>query len=223
MIYRALKLIFDKFFAICCILLLSPIYLLTALLIFISSPGPVFYRARRVGKDGAEFICYKFRSMCVASGAVRLTTLADDERIFPFGRFIRKTKIDELPQMWNILKGQMSVVGPRPEDVENAGLYYTGAFREILSVKPGLTSPASLYDYTHGERYSTEEQYAREFMPIKLRLELYYVQHRSISIDFKTIVKTACFILLKLLGKHRFPEPPELKQKEMTELVYSNE
>jgi putative colanic acid biosynthesis UDP-glucose lipid carrier transferase len=208
--YGFFKRCFDLLFAVCFLVVLSPVYLISWLIIKITSPGPAIYKAERVGKGGKLFKCYKFRSMRVDSGKVRLTTLENDERIFPFGKFIRKTKIDEMPQVVNILKGQMSVVGPRPEDKENADKVYVGEFVHILDVKPGLTSTASLYDYTHGEKFEDEESYEKEFMPKKLKLELYYVNHRSFWYDIVLVLRTAWLIILKTCGKTDFEEPKEL-------------
>jgi putative colanic acid biosynthesis UDP-glucose lipid carrier transferase len=208
--YNFIKRCFDLLFAVLFLIVFSPIYLLTIIIIKITSPGPAIYKAARVGKDGRLFTCYKFRSMRVDSGKVRLTTLENDDRIFPFGKFIRKTKIDEMPQVVNILKGEMSVVGPRPEDKENADKVYVGEYVHIMDVKPGLTSTASLYDYTHGELFEDEESYEKEFMPKKLKLELYYINHRSLWYDFVLILKTAWLIILKTCGKKEFREPKEL-------------
>ena len=208
--YEFFKRCFDLLFAVCFLVVFSPVYLISWLIIKITSPGPAIYKAERVGKGGKLFKCYKFRSMRVDSGKVRLTTLENDERIFPFGKFIRKTKIDEMPQVVNILRGQMSVVGPRPEDKENADKVYVGEFVHILDVKPGLTSTASLYDYTHGEEFEDEESYEKEFMPKKLKLELYYVNHRSFWYDIVLVLRTAWLIIQKTCGKTVFEEPKEL-------------
>lgn len=208
--YNFIKRCFDLLFAVLFLLVFSPIYLLTIIIIKIVSPGSAIYKAIRVGKNGVLFKCYKFRSMRVDSGKVRLTTLENDDRIFPFGKFIRKTKIDEMPQVVNILKGEMSVVGPRPEDQENAEKVYVGEFKHIMDVKPGLTSTASLYDYTHGELFEDEESYEKIFMPEKLKLELYYVNHRSVWYDLVLVLKTAWLIILKTCGKEKFDEPKEL-------------
>ena len=208
--YSFFKRCFDLVFAVLFLLVFSPIFLLTWIIIKFVSPGPAIYRAKRVGKDGVLFDCYKFRSMRVDSGKVRLTTLGNDDRIFPFGKFIRKTKIDEMPQVVNILKGQMSVVGPRPEDKDNADIVYVGECKHILDVKPGLTSTASLYDYTHGELYEDEEEYEKIFLPKKLQLELYYVNHRSFWYDIHLILRTTLLIIRKTCGKKRFEEPKEL-------------
>lgn len=210
--YNFFKRSFDLLFAVLFLIVFSPIYLLTIIIIKITSPGPAIYKAVRVGKDGRLFTCYKFRSMRVDSGKVRLTTLENDDRIFPFGKFIRKTKIDEMPQVVNILKGEMSVVGPRPEDQDNAEKVYVGEYVHILDVKPGLTSTASLYDYTHGELFDDEELYEKVFMPKKLKLELYYINHRSLWYDFVLILKTAWLIILKTCGKEKFDEPKELQK-----------
>lgn len=209
--YDFIKRCFDLLFSALFLIVFSPVYLLTMIIIKIISPGPAIYKAARVGKGGRLFTCYKFRSMRVDSGKVRLTTLENDDRIFPFGRFIRKTKVDEMPQVINILKGEMSVVGPRPEDKENVDKVYVGEYVHIMDVKPGLTSTASLYDYTHGELYEDEESYEKKFMPKKLKLELYYINHRSLWYDFVLILKTAWLIILKTCGKKEFGEPKELK------------
>ena len=168
------------------------------------------------GLHGKIFTCYKFRSMRVDSGKVRLTTLLNDDRVFPFGKFIRATKIDEMPQAFNILFGDMSIVGPRPEDEANAANYYVGEYKHILDVKPGLTSPASLYDYTHGEKYEDSDLYEKEFIPQKLKLELYYVDHKSFLYDNYLIMKTSWLILLTILGKKNFEVPKELEAKNIT-------
>ena len=210
--YEFLKRCFDLLFAVCFLIVFSPIYIISWLVIKIVSPGPAIYKAERVGKGGKLFKCYKFRSMRVDSGKVRLTTLENDDRIFPFGKFIRKAKIDEMPQVVNILKGEMTVVGPRPEDKENADKVYVGDFVHILDVKPGLTSTASLYDYTHGELFEDEESYEKEFMPKKLKLELYYVNHRSFWYDIQLTLRTAWLIILKTCGKKDFDNPKELNK-----------
>lgn len=215
-LYRVVKRVFDVLFAVLFLFAFSPIFVITIIVIKIVSPGPVFYKARRVGLHGNVFTCYKFRSMCVDSGEVKLTTLQNDNRIFPFGYFIRKAKIDEMPQVFNILLGQMTIVGPRPEDVANVRNLYHGEYKRILDVKPGLTSPASLYDYTHGEQYEDEKLYETEFLPQKLALELYYVKNRGLLYDMLLILKTAFVIVMTLLGKQYFKKPKELDMIEMS-------
>ena len=208
---RFVKRVFDILFAIILLSVLSPVYIITAIIIIISSPGNPIYCAKRVVKNGRIFTCYKFRSMHKNSGKVHLTTLRNDSRIFPFGRFIRKTKIDELPQAINILFGQMSVVGPRPEDKEIADQIYTDKYNRIMDVKPGLTSTASLYDFTHGEKYENEEEYEKEFLTQKLELEVYYVENQSVSYDLRLIFRTAKLIIQTVFGKESFDLPKELQ------------
>lgn len=209
--YAILKRTFDIIAALVAIVFFLIPWLVIAIIIKVQSPGPVLYKPERVGKDGNLFILYKFRSMRVDSGAIHATTLRNDSRIFPFGAFLRKTKLDETPQLVNILKSEMSVIGPRPEDKVNAERLYIGKYKEILSVKPGLSSPASLYDYTHGELYENEDDYIREFEPRKLDVELYYVNHMCISYDIEIIKRTVITIALMIVGKKSFEEPNEVR------------
>ena len=208
-------LIVKRIFDICSSLLASVVFLIPwaviSAIIKVQSPGPAIFKPERVGKNGKTFTLYKFRSMRVDSGAIHATTLRGDPRIFPFGSFLRKSKLDETPQLLNILKGEMSVIGPRPEDKVNADKLYVGKYKEILTVKPGLSSPASLYDYTHGETYENEEDYVREFEPKKLDVELYYVKHRSTVYDLQIILRTVKTIFKIMLGKKDFKEPKEVK------------
>lgn len=197
--------LFDIIFAITFIALFWWLFVVAAIGIILSDRGPILYKAKRVGLDGKIINVYKFRSMCVDSGTVRLTTLTNDERIFAFGKLIRKYKIDEFPQIFNILNGTMSVVGPRPEDVENANNLFVGRYENILSVKPGLTSPASLYDYVVGEEFETIEDYTREVLPVKMELELYYVQNRSFAYDIMLVLRTAMTIVKKVVGVKQNP------------------
>lgn len=208
---RLLTRCYDILFAILFISFFFWVYIVTWIVIHIVSPGPAIYKARRVGLHGKIFTCYKFRSMRVDSGKVSVTTLKNDNRVFGFGKFIRTMKIDEMPQVFNILLGDMSIVGPRPEDEFNAAGYYKGKYKSILNVKPGLTSPASLYDYTHGEKYEDPILYEREFIPKKLKLEMYYVNNKSFFYDNYLILKTAWYIILTCMGKKDFKIPRELE------------
>lgn len=210
-VYNTLKRIFDIIAASCAILVFAIPWIAIAVTIKIQSPGPTFYKAKRVGLNGKVFTLYKFRSMRVDSGNVHATTLRNDPRIFPFGEFLRKSKLDETPQLINIFFGDMSVIGPRPEDLDNSDKFYVGEYRNILSVKPGLSSPASLYDYTFGEVFESEEEYVKSFMPEKLDLELYYVAHKSFWYDMKIIVQTVWTILLCTVGYKNFKKPHELE------------
>lgn len=211
MIYAFAKRLFDIVSSLLSICAFAIPWIVIAVTIKLQSPGPAIYKARRVGKNGKVFTLYKFRSMRVDSGAIHATTLRGDPRIFPFGEFLRKSKLDETPQLFNILKGEMSVIGPRPEDEENSGKFYVGKYKDILLVKPGLSSPASLYDYTHGEKYDSEADYVKEFLPKKLDVELYYVKNRSFFYDIQIVFNTVVTITQIILGKEDFLEPKELR------------
>jgi lipopolysaccharide/colanic/teichoic acid biosynthesis glycosyltransferase len=175
------------------LILLSPLFLLLTLLIRFDSPGPIFYRAQRVGKDGVLFYLYKFRSM--TAGADKQgpgITAAGDSRITPVGRFLRRTKLDELPQLINVLKGEMSLVGPRPEDPRYVALY-TPEQRPVLAARPGITSAASL-QYRHEEQLLSgadwETVYRQQVMPAKINIDLAYLQKRTVWSDLRLIVRT---------------------------------
>jgi len=171
---------------------LSPLLFVIALLIRATSSGPVLYKATRIGKSGKPFILYKFRSMCVDADKGPTITRKDDARVTSLGRLLRRTKIDELPQLINVLKGEMSVVGPRPEHPKYLQ-YYTEEQLKVLSIKPGLTSPASV-TYRHEEQLLSgadwESQYIEEILPAKLSLELDFISHRSLRTDLQIVWKT---------------------------------
>lgn len=208
--YEVSKRIFDMVASILAIVIFIIPWVVIIAIIKIQSPGPAIYKARRIGLNEKVFTLYKFRSMRVDSGRVHATTLRGDSRIFPFGQFLRNSKLDETLQLINILKGDMTIIGPRPEDEVNSDKFYVGKYKRILSVKPGLSSPASLYDYTHGELYQDEESYIREFIPKKLEIELYYIDHRSILYDLQIILRTIVTVISNLLGKKKNKEPKEV-------------
>ena len=180
--------------------LLAPLFLAIAVAIKLSSPGPVFYRATRIGKDGVSFRLYKFRSMVVgADKSGPGITTAEDRRITPVGRFLRKTKLDELPQLINVLRGEMSLVGPRPEDPRYVA-YYTPDQRQVLRVRPGITSAASLR-YRDEAALLTgpdwEKTYIESIMPQKLAIELAYLQQRNLLTDLELIVRTLWTVIVR--------------------------
>lgn len=201
--------LFDVIFSVVFLLFFWPFFIIIALIIKIVSPGPAVFKAERVGKNKKKFMLYKFRSMIVDSGITKITTLQNDNRIFSFGKFLRKCKLDETLQIFNVLKSDMSVVGFRPEDVINADEIFVGEYTSLYNIKPGLTSPASLFDYTHGELYEKEDDYIKYFLPIKLEMELYYVQNKSFGYDICIVIRTAKIILQKIFGKKSFNYPPE--------------
>lgn len=189
-----MKRLFDILSSAIALILLSPILIVLAVAIMIDSKGGVFYKQKRIGKNGKAFMLYKFRSM--RSGADRkglITVGSNDNRTTKVGRFIRKYKLDELPQLINILKNEMSVVGPRPE-VEKYVQLYTAEQRKVLSVKPGLTDLASLAYINEneilGQAKDPEKTYVEQIMPAKLRLNLEYIEKQSFWFDLKIIAKT---------------------------------
>ncbi|MCB0048903.1 MAG: sugar transferase [Caldilinea sp.] len=175
------------------LLLLSPLLLLLAIWVRLDSPGPIFYRARRVGRGGDLFALYKFRSMVVdADRQGPGITVSADRRVTRAGRFLRRTKLDELPQLLNVLKGEMSLVGPRPEDPRYVALY-TPEQRGVLAVRPGITSAASLA-FRHEEQLlggaNWETIYREQVMPAKLAIDLAYLEQRTLLSDLRLILRT---------------------------------
>jgi lipopolysaccharide/colanic/teichoic acid biosynthesis glycosyltransferase len=177
-----------------------------------------------VGKDGTLFTMYKLRSMHRDPGlpASRITGQADP-RVFRFGRWLRQAKLDELPQLVNVLRGDMAIVGPRPEDPAIVARHYTTLERETLRVRPGLASPGSLFHFTHGERWlgnaDPEREYVDRLMPVKLALDVVYVRRASFGYDLRVIGRTAWVICSGLAGKRSFPAPPELAAAQELGLV----
>ena len=173
------------------LLLLSPLFLIIYILIRCESKGGGFYCQQRVGKDGRMFGLYKFRSMRTGSDKKGLITVGGhDSRITRMGYFIRKYKIDELPQLWNVLKGDMSLVGPRPEVKRYVDLY-TEEQRRVLSVRPGITDYASI-EYVDeneilGKADNPDRVYVEEIMPAKIKLNMRYIENRSLKEYFKII------------------------------------
>ena len=142
--YKTAKRLFDIIASGVAVIVLSPFWLIAVVGIIVSDPGPVFYRANRVTLNNRKFKMYKFRSMKIDKQADEKSLRPDQSRIFPFGRFIRATKIDELPQLINVFIGDMSVVGPRPAAVDQMSITRAGKNEIVSSVKAGLTSPAAL-------------------------------------------------------------------------------
>lgn len=210
--YRYVKRFLDIVLCLPAILVLSPIFVLTAIGIELSSPGTILYHSMRAGWNKKPFKFYKFRSMHPPKGKKQDMFLTDESRVFPFGRLIRRTKIDELPQLFNVLKGDMSIVGPRPMTAEHVDELYSGEYEIVASVKPGLTSPASLYDYTVGDTYKDNEAYRLEVLPVKLELEKLYVEKQSFRYDVSLVWRTIVTILQVLVGKKTFREQPELAE-----------
>lgn len=208
------KRLFDILAAATALILLAPLLVCSAIGVRLSSAGPAIYPARRVGRGGSEFVMYKFRTMHVAASQGSVITASSDSRVFSLGRILRALKIDELPQLWNVIRGDMSIVGPRPEDPKIVQQHFGNLGMETLSVAPGLASPGSLYNYTHGhlmvDHQNPEAAYVQQLLPVKLALELVYVRQRSLRYDFGIILRTAVTILQIAAGKKSFPDPPEM-------------
>ncbi|MCD6659091.1 MAG: sugar transferase [Lentimicrobium sp.] len=174
------------------LLLLMPLLLLVSLLIKLTMPGPVLFRQTRIGFGGRPFTIYKFRSMKVNRSKVSIT-LSSDNRITPLGRFLRRSKIDELPQLWNILRGDMSVVGPRP-DVPGYSDKLQGSDQLLWTVRPGLTGLDSISypdEETLLDQQPDPQKYYDEVLwPDKVRLNLAYIKNRSFWMDIAIILFT---------------------------------
>jgi lipopolysaccharide/colanic/teichoic acid biosynthesis glycosyltransferase len=196
-----LKRPFDIIVAGASLILLSPVLLVVAALITLHDGGPVFYRGERIGLRGRPFRIYKFRSMIAGAERTGVTSTAKgDPRVTPIGRFIRKTKIDELPQLINVLKGEMSMVGPRPEVKKFTDLY-TGEEKALLTLKPGMTDYASLWNFDEAEllKDSTnpDKDYLEKIRPEKIRLQLKYLREMSLATDAKILLLTLKKILTR--------------------------
>ena len=194
---KIIKYIFDRMVALIGLLCLWPILLIVAILIKIKMPGPIFFIQQRVGRNGKLFRCHKFRSMTVGHNGSSVS-VAGESRITPLGAKLRKYKLDELPELWDVLIGNMSFVGPRP-DVPGYADELKGADRIILSLRPGITGPATLKYRNEEELLATvpnPQKYNDEVIyPDKIRINRYYAEHYSFFNDIRMIVCT-------VLGQH---------------------
>ena len=196
------------------LILASPLILATALLIFVVSPGSVLFRPVRVGLHGQTFTMFKLRTMRLSheSGG-SVITAKHDPRLIPLARWIRRFKVDELPQLINILKGDMAFVGPRARHPRIVSSYRTPTQRETLLVLPGLTSPGSIYALTHGENAldsdDPETVYLKRVLPTKLALDVVYVREASLAYDLRIVFRTVAVILNPWGAR---PNPPEMER-----------
>lgn len=194
---KTIKYIFDRIMALLGLLFLWPVLLVVAILIKIQMPGPVFFVQQRVGKDGKLFACHKFRSMSIGHGGSSIS-VAGEARITPLGAKLRRYKLDELPELWDVLIGNMSFVGPRP-DVPGYADKLQGEDRIILSLRPGITGPATLKYRNEEELLATVAdpiKYNDEVIyPDKVRINRYYAEHYSFVDDIRMIFCT-------VLGRH---------------------
>lgn len=183
------------------IVVLSPVFLIAIVGILASDWGPIFYKANRIGKDNQPFKMYKFRSMRVDNGANESSFKADTNRIFPWGAFMRASKIDELPQLINCFIGDMAIIGPRPAAKDQLSIVRAGKYAKASEVKPGLSGPAALYDYLYGDTIEDEAEYEEKVLPTRLELEAEYVNHVNAAFDMKMIWWTVRCIAGRVLGK----------------------
>ena len=192
-----IKRLFDMVCSALGLLVLSPVLLLAAVWIKLDSPGPALFRQTRVGRFGVPFTIHKFRTMRVEPGAA--ITVGADPRITRSGHFLRQTKLDELPQLWDVLRGAMSLVGPRPELPRYVELYPADMRERVLSVRPGITDPASLAFSHEAELLAAaadpEREYREVVMPAKLKLSVDYAARASLATDLRLIVKTLARVL----------------------------
>ena len=187
------KRIFDFMSSLVGIIILSPLFLIIAITIRIDTRGPVLFRQHRVGQDGRLFTLVKFRSMIVDENIGSTSTARGDIRITKVGGFLRKYKLDELPELWNVFKGEMSLVGPRP-DVPGYADKLEGKDRNILLMRPGITGPASL-KYANEEDILAKQENPQKYndeviFPDKVRVNLDYYENQSLWLDIKIIFAT---------------------------------
>lgn len=194
-----LRFLFNRLAALFGLLFLAPFLFLVAIAIVVDSKGGVFYIQERIGQHGVPFGLFKFRTMRPNADKLGKLTVGDrDERVTAVGYYLRKYKIDELPQLLNVLFGTMNLVGPRPEVAEYVA-FYSESQKQVLQVKPGITDYASLEYFKESELLAAsadpKKTYIEEIMPAKLRMNLAYIEKKSLSEDFRVIMKTIRRIL----------------------------
>jgi len=196
--YDAVKRCIDLVVAIVLLLVLSPVLAVAAIAVKCSGSGPIFFRQVRVGRGGKPFDILKFRTMRTTRSPGPLITGAGDPRVTRVGRVLRRWKVDELPQLVNVLRGEMSFVGPRPEVPRYVNMF-AEQYRELLAVRPGITDIASMAfrdeETLLGRCSNPEDLYVREILPRKLALSHAYVRRRSFGLDLRLIARTVAAIL----------------------------
>lgn len=201
-----LKRIFDIIFALFLLFFLSPLFVVISFLVKLTSSGEVFFKQIRVGYKQEKFVIYKFRTMYQHTKG-SLVTISGDSRITPLGRILRKIKLDEIPQLFNVLVGNMSIVGPRPE-VETYIKYYPELSKKIIfSVKPGITDVSSICLFDEEDilkkKNDLQDFYINSLIPLKIKMAIWYVEHQNIWLDFYLVVLTVEMILNKLFYKFK--------------------
>lgn len=208
----------DIVIAMLALLLFSPLLLLGGVMVWVADGRPILFVACRAGRHGVPIRIHKFRSMRVAEEQGSRITSGVDRRIFPVGKLLRRTKIDELPQLVDVLAGRLSIVGPRPEDYSFAEEVFRDGtpYTELLSLRPGLISPGTLFYYTHLETSIPEEDaesHYREYeLPVKSAFDLVYVRNRSLFYDIRLIMRAGWVIFGRAIGRGFSKPPPELRE-----------
>lgn len=203
--YIVIKRIFDLVFCLIFLPVLFPVYIILALLIRCDSPGPIIYVGQRAGYNCKPFGIYKFRTMVIDAEQGEGTTACMDPRITRIGSFLRRYKLDELPQLLNVLKGDMTLVGPRPELLKYA-MAYDSEEKIILSVKPGITDYSSIKFielYKHVGNHEPEKNFENKILPIKNFLRIKYVKEMSFLIDLKILFKTGLVLFFITFSKSK--------------------
>jgi lipopolysaccharide/colanic/teichoic acid biosynthesis glycosyltransferase len=214
--YRAVKRLLAIAIALIALTLTSPLLVLGMLAVKLSSRGPIFYRARRAGLHGEPFVMFKLRTMRVgADSADRKITDDEDDRVTAVGRWLRKCKIDELPQLWNVLKGDMAIVGPRPEDWDIVQQHYTVEQRRALELRPGIASPVDVNwypDMTYHDPAPAgvpmQEHYLKRHLPVQVAEAIRYAEQQSLWLDVQVILRLVfCVVVRSWLAPAKRPLP----------------
>ena len=192
--YRVIKRVFDICASGLALIVLSPLWLIAIIGIVVADPGPIMYMANRVGKDNKPFKMFKFRSMRVDHNANEKSLRADTNRIFKWGKIMRDTKLDELPQLLNVFLGDMSVIGPRPASADQVEITRAGKYAATSKLKPGISGPSALYDYIYGDQFEDEKEYEEKVLPTRLELDLCYLKNMGVLYDIKMIWYTVVCI-----------------------------
>lgn len=199
--YKYVKRFLDILCALLGIIGTSPLWIAAIVGILVSDWGPVFYTSTRIGKGNKPFKMFKFRSMREDKNANEASLRPDEDRIFAFGKLIRKLKIDELPQLLNILNGTMSVIGPRPVANDQKELFRVGKWNLAAEVAVGLSGPAALYDFIYGDQFEDPDEYMEKVFQTRRELEYVYVKKMCFGYDVKMVVYTIICIFYALFGK----------------------
>jgi lipopolysaccharide/colanic/teichoic acid biosynthesis glycosyltransferase len=194
----AVKRALDVTAAVLMLIALLPLIAVVGLLVRLDSPGPAFFKVRRIGRHGRELLMLKFRKMHDDATGIALTTHADD-RLTRIGAFLAKSKLDELPQLWHVVRGDMSLVGPRPETADFVA-HHRGEYDEILSVRPGLVGFSQIAFVTEGRILDAEDplsHYVSAILPQKVTLDIMYARRRTLALDLKILAWSLVAVLLR--------------------------